>query len=663
VSTRLRDALLWTSVVVGLVGAVAALTTSDIPGSGNEWYLGIVTIGYGVLGWLVANRRPALPIGWSLLAGGAIHGLSFFAAWWAGHGLATDPGSLRLVSVAASSSLWLSSLPWPLVLVAPLVLFPDGRARTHRWRRFLVAVSVVVGVLAIATAIASVPIAIDRPIELLDLPDQPQTGLTAWVVGLASAARLVGFGAAIVALGGVLVAARHSIGLERRQHRTMLVGAIVAVVTPIVGALVWASTSTDPLGTPEGFNSFTLLAIPAAMTLAVVRYRLFDLGILVSRSVLVLLVGGLLAGVYAVVLAVVTAVLDDSTAISVSTVLAAGAVVIATAPAVAWATRTTRRWFGRSADSTSVAARFSAGSDPDGDARSVLERLAIVVRDELRLGSIEIAVDGLESVVAGRPDGPTYAHSLEYQGRRIGQMAATARPGERLAEPDHRALARIAHYVAATAESVKVSDDLRTAQNALQNAYAEERRRVRLDLHDGLGPTLAVIRLKLIALRRRLPSDVSVDDVVDQVSDCIREVRRIVEGLQPSMLEDLGLVPALQVLVADTRRTSGIDITIDAEPEFPDVPAHIAATGYRVIAEGLANVIRHSRATMCTVQLTHPDHSLCIDIQDNGCGFDPAAVTGMGLRSIAARVVAVGGQSSLTSAAGRGTTIRLELPT
>ena len=662
-TTRLRDALLWTSVVVGLAGAVAALSTTTIPGNGNEWILGVVAIGYSVLGWLVASRRPALPIGWCMLAAGSILGWSFLASWWAGHSLLTDPGSLRLGSVAAWLTVSLSPLPWPLALVAPLVLFPNGRARTRRWRWFLIVVSSLVGLLALATAIVALPVAIDRPVELLDVPGIPGTGAAQWAIGMASAARLVGFGAAIVALGGVLVAARRTTGLERRQHNTVLIGALVTVITPIVGAAFWAVSSGPRLGVPSGFNTVALLAIPAAITVAVVRYRLFDLGILVSRSVLILLVGALLAAMYFAVLVVLTVVLDDSTDISVPTVLAAGAVVIATAPVVTWATRTTRRWFGRSADSTTVAARFSEGSDPDGDAHSVLHRLAVIVRDELRLGSIEITADGLEPVVAGRPDGPTYATPLDYQGRRVGQVVVTARPGERLAEPDHRALERISHYLAVTAEAIRVNDDLRAAQQALQNAYAEERRRVRLDLHDGIGPTLATIRLKLVAHRRRLPAELSIDDIVDQVSDTIREVRRIVEGLQPSVLEDLGLVPALQILVADTRRSSGIDIMIDAEPELPDIPAHIAATSYRVIAEGLANVIRHSSARTCTVHLAHPDHALRIDIRDDGCGFDPAAVKGMGLRSIATRVSAAGGQSRVTSTAGAGTTISLELPT
>ncbi len=138
--------------------------------------------------------------------------------------------------------------------------------------------------------------------------------------------------------------------MERRRYQTVLIGALLTVVTPIVGGAFWAMSAGPRLGVPAGFNTVTLLAIPAAITLAVLRYRLFDLGILVSRSALIILVGALLAALYAVVLIGLTAILDDSTEIATPTVLAAGAVVTATAPAVTWATRTTRRWFGRDAD-------------------------------------------------------------------------------------------------------------------------------------------------------------------------------------------------------------------------------------------------------------------------------------------------------------------------
>ena len=107
-------------------------------------------------------------------------------------------------------------------------------------------------------------------------------------------------------------------------------------------------------------------------------------------------------------------------------------------------------------------------------------------------------------------------------------------------------------------------------------------------------------------------------------------MRRIVDGLQPSILEDLGLVPALQILVADTRQASGIDVTISADADLSDLPAHISTTSYRVVAEGLANVVRHSKSSVCTIQLTRLADQLDIAIRDNGCGFDPTTPDGDG---------------------------------
>ncbi len=187
--------------------------------------------------------------------------------------------------------------------------------------------------------------------------------------------------------------------------------------------------------------------------------------------------------------------------------------------------------------------------------------------------------------------------------------------------------------MAVTAEAVRVGEDLRRAQRALQDAQAEERRRIRRDLHDGVGPTLASIHLRLLAHRRRLPDELSVDDIVDQTSDAIREVRRIVEGLQPSVLEDFGLVPALQILAADTREASGIDVTIDTDSDLSDIPAHIATTSYRVVAEGLANVVRHSQGSTCSIHLTpgrppleHRHRGRRLRVRHDLVGRDGAAV-------------------------------------
>jgi signal transduction histidine kinase len=226
-------------------------------------------------------------------------------------------------------------------------------------------------------------------------------------------------------------------------------------------------------------------------------------------------------------------------------------------------------------------------------------------------------------------------------------------------------LAQVAEYLAVTAEAVRVSDDLRRAQQALEHAQLEERRRVRLDLHDGLGPSLASIHMRLLSLRRRWPAAVEIveiDDLVDQTVDTIREVRRIVEGLQPSVLDDLGLVPALQILAADTTGASGIDVTVRADDRVDDLPPHLGASVYRVVAEGLSNVVRHSRSKACAIELGLDDEgAVCVAIRDDGCGFDPGSPTGMGLRSIGERARAAGGELSITSAAGAGTTVAVRL--
>ena len=153
-----------------------------------------------------------------------------------------------------------------------------------------------------------------------------------------------------------------------------------------------------------------------------------------------------------------------------------------------------------------------------------------------------------------------------------------------------------------------------------------------------------------------------VSRLVPQTADTIREVRRIVEGLQPSVLDDFGLVPALQILAADTTEASGINVTVRADDRVDDLPPHVGASVYRVVAEGLSNVVRHSRGSACAIELgLDDDGAVCVAIRDDGCGFDPASPTGMGLRSIGERARAAGGDVSITSAAGAGTTVAVRL--
>ena len=180
------------------------MQSEGFPGNGDSWTLGAVAIGYCVLGRLVVSRQPTLPIGWLLLAGGAVQAWSLLASWWALQGLVGDPGSLPLTGLAAWLAVWLAPLPWVLVLVCPARAVPRRNGPVRRagnGSSFVVAA--VVGTLVVATAIVALPVAVDDPLQLVDLPDIPRGSTAELAIGLRATARWVGFGATIVALGGV----------------------------------------------------------------------------------------------------------------------------------------------------------------------------------------------------------------------------------------------------------------------------------------------------------------------------------------------------------------------------------------------------------------------------------------------------------------------------
>jgi two-component system, NarL family, sensor kinase len=657
----IRHGLLGVTVALGAAGVFGSLRTGDLPGNGDSWGVAAEFIGYALLGWAVTGRRPELPIGWLLLAGGSVGTATFLATWWASQTLVNDPGSLPGGPFAAWLALWASALPWPLVLVAPLVLFPTGHTRTRRWFRFASVCGAIIGILTTVAAIVSLPVAARHAVELLDAPGITGTRAAEFAIGLPAIARLITFVATLISLIGLTVARKGVQGDDRRPYNTVLAGAAILVARFLVDALIPVIFGQQ-YASPEAVGALVGLVLPASIAIAVVRFQLYDLRTLVSRSVLVALTGLTLAAVYLGVLTLLAAVVGDSSPLTVPGILAAGAVVLVSAPVAASVTRTTRGWFGRRSPPAAMATRFAEQVLVDDDPLATAGALAETMRTELRLGSIELVIEGLGSTSLGEPSGPVTHVELRYGRRHVGEVLVTARQGEAFGEADVRTLREIAGYVSIAAEAIRIGEDLRRAQHDLENAQSEERRRVRRDLHDDVGPTLASARLKLAAHRRHLPEGTNVDDIIDQLADAISGVRRVVDGLQPSVLEDVGLVSALQILLTDLRQTSGMHITFDPPATLPDLPAATASTAYRVVAEALTNVVRHSGATQCTLRVNHDDGMLRVEVADNGHGFDTSNKAGMGLRNMADRAGLANGVATICSSPGSGTTVALDVP-
>ena len=218
-----------------------------------------------------------------------------------------------------------------------------------------------------------------------------------------------------------------------------------------------------------------------------------------------------------------------------------------------------------------------------------------------------------------------------------------------------------------------MSGELQRSRQRLVTAQEEERRRLRRDLHDGLGPSLATIAMRLEATRDLIQEDpeeaaVAVGRLADLARGEIAEVRRLVEGLRPPALDQLGLVTALRQQAADHSagiRPGGrraLAWTVEAAADVEPLPAAVEVAAYRIAMEAVTNAVRHSDAETCTVTLRRDDGVLQVLVRDTGTGLAETPGLGVGLSSMKERAEELGGSCTVTSGPGTGTVVEARLP-
>ncbi len=227
-------------------------------------------------------------------------------------------------------------------------------------------------------------------------------------------------------------------------------------------------------------------------------------------------------------------------------------------------------------------------------------------------------------------------------------------------------LAAIARLTATTARTIQLTDQVQEARIRTVSAREEERRRLRRDLHDGLGPVLASQGLKLAAARQlvREKPDIAerlLDDVMRQSENTVAEVRRLVYALRPPTLDELGSVEAIREHVDVTAANAGVQITVVAPDTLPEIPAAIEVATFRVVQEALNNVIRHAQAQCCAIMIAACD-GLHIRIEDDGVGLPTETRSGVGLQSMRERAAEVGERCVIENRAQGGVTVQLSLP-
>jgi signal transduction histidine kinase len=214
-------------------------------------------------------------------------------------------------------------------------------------------------------------------------------------------------------------------------------------------------------------------------------------------------------------------------------------------------------------------------------------------------------------------------------------------------------------------QTVQLAADVQQSRERIVTAREEERRRLRRDLHDGLGPQLASLTLKVDAARDEIAYDPAeaaamLGDLKGDLQTAIADVRRLVYALRPPALDELGLVGAVRLHLGQSPQHA-LRITIDASDDIPPLPAAVEVAAYRIIMEAVTNVRRHAQAQSCSVRIAVHD-MLEVEIVDDGKGLPEQVQAGIGFISMRERAAELGGICTITNGATKGAIVRAALP-
>jgi len=479
--------------------------------------------------------------------------------------------------------------------------------------------------------------------------------------------------------------------MQRQQTKWVLYSlsfvALVVLAIPVLSILVPAQMQPGSLLylALNWLGTIAVLFWLASFVIAILRYHLFDIDLLINRTLVYGALTVFVVGVYSLAVGVVGAWLHLQGNGLLSLVVI-GLVVVAFNPLHQWLQRGVNRlMYGERDDPYTVIARLGQRLETTFEPSAVLPNIVETLAKALNLPYVALATleDGSVSVRsewrAPETTPSTFAtlitFPLIYQNDMLGELRVSPRRGETsLAEADRRLLADLALQASVAVRGVRLMHDLHSLTIDLQAsrerlvlAREEERRRLRRDLHDDLAPTLAGLALTASTVTELIPNDpakasVLANDLNQSIRGAVGNIRRLVYDLRPPTLDELGLVAAIRERAAQfTQSSNGLCVIVEAA-ELPALPAAVEVAAYRIAQEALMNVARHAQAQTCHIQLVLNDDCLRLEIIDDGLGLSDAYTPGVGLRSMQERASELGGSCVIERGLNSGTRVQVRLP-
>ncbi|MGI9083867.1 MAG: histidine kinase [Aeromicrobium sp.] len=644
-------------VIMGALPVIQALEAAgDRAGVGlGETIAFVVMIGASVaMGWLLAHQRPGNVIGWLLLVNGFVLVAAELVAAYALFALGTDRPGARVAAIWETHG-------WPLLfapIVAILFVLPDGRLLSRRWR-MVAALGPLSFAVTLAGGLASHE-SLDRPFQDVE----PGAWLPETVAQTMQGLGLLGMIATLVlAAASLVVRFRRADLVERQQLKWIALAGTLLPIAVIASSIEGLFIDGSGTVTDVSF-ALVMVAIPSAIGVAVLRYRLFDIDRLISATVAYAVITALLGGAFVAIIVFGGVLLGRGS--PVITAVATLAVAVAFRPVRAFVQERVERTFnparyrGLHRIDTFLADLRTGDIEPETIGSVIAEAVPdAALRLFFWLPDQESHADADGNLVAELPSDPPGQTLVRRGDLRLGTVIHRDDPAVRRALDPILVRAGLAVEIARLRVEVRRQlAEVERSRTRIVTAATDERRRLERDLHDGAQQQLVSIGLDLRHLQNELgsgsPVQDQLDDSVRRLGEAIRELRSLAHGVRPSSL-DAGLAPALSDLAARTPVRTTLDVTSE---RFPD---ETEAAAYFVVSEAVANALKHGSPERIDVHAVRLDGRLVVTVADDGTG-GAVAHPGSGLAGIGDRVAALDGDLSIDSPPSGGTRVRVELP-